>query len=308
FMNTEISDNRIDLFDAIITLSVLIFNSIGWSDKVSSKSNIGIGFNFNSETSNKVQDIKNYIYQNKYKLNNYHEIINDVSRINIKNVHQKNLITFDDVVIDYYLSDVIKDQFKYIGEILRGTNGSEELLYMLEEGLVYDGMRYLWTQLTKPERNFTFDKIAHFEHFMSIYNRFLIYQLNHGNISYEELYSFMMNDISIERDIKEYVDTLNNTTITELYNRYIKSKNMKDYKTLIQTIDEYVNELRSNNEYHDWLHIERKPTLKSLINDVINYSKYDIEGDVTLVDFIDIYNYNLEMLDSLQILIINIPD
>src|SRR5699024_1666086 len=269
FRNSNISDTSINLYDAIIALNVLILKRVGWTDKISSKTSNGISFNFDTDVKSTLKDIKTYIYKNKYTIDNYNEILKFLSRINIKDITNENFITVDEILDEYYKSDVIKDQFTFIGEILRGVNGSDELLYYIEEDLIYDGMVYLWKQIVIPERKFEYKSVSYYKDFMQVFNKFIGHQIANGEITEDDIYNFMINKSSIMNELDVYIRMLEDDSLTNKYEIFLHTKSISNIKAVLLEMEQVINNLISENNYPEWKQLDKYQILKSFLMDIL---------------------------------------
>ena len=307
FRNSNISDTSINLYDAIIALNVLILKRVGWTDKISSKTSNGISFNFDTDVKSTLKDIKTYIYKNKYTIDNYNEILKFLSRINIKDITNENFITVDEILDEYYKSDVIKDQFTFIGEILRGVNGSDELLYYIEEDLIYDGMVYLWKQIVIPERKFEYKSVSYYKDFMQVFNKFIGHQIANGEITEDDIYNFMINESSIMNELDVYIRMLEDDSLTNKYEIFLHTKSISNIKAVLLEMEQVINNLISENNYPEWKQLDKYQILKSFLMDILSYSRYNTDS-VTINDFMSILEYNNDMRRELEEFTYNVDD
>ena len=308
FKNTNISDQSINIYDGILALNVLILKRIGWTDKLSKNhSENTLSFNFTSDIRDQIQHMKDYVFRNKRELDDYPDIINFLSSVNIKNINHRNLITVDDIISEYNRSDIIKDQFKYIAEIYQGITGSNEMLYYINKNMIYDGMNYLWNQLSDNERPFNYSSVSHYTDFLRIFNKFIGHQINNKIINSSDLFLLAKEEENMMNELNIFVENMQDDDLDEIYMKYTDNITEESFNELVDEIEYSIERRINEGNYQEWQRLESYPVLHSFIFDIMRYDKYDID-EITLEDISDIMEYNLRMKKSIEDFSLNIND
>lgn len=306
-MDSRISNRKFNVFDAIVTLNTLVINYIYWNDRIKNKSLDIYAYNFDSDITETVNEIRSYIYSRQFDKADYTYYAKELNFLNIKKFKNRNLLSFEDVLREYEIDDLAKRQFKYISEILTGVNGSEILEYYIENDLIIDGMRYLWNQVSKPEREFDLRNISYYSNFMDIFKKFLNIMVRDKRISKEDVYKVMLQDPSIDEDLKQFVKVMNLKFLDESYKNYLADKNENTIDQIISDVKKSVDYSIKNNRYSERKHLKRYPALDSYISDILSYHELDKE-EINIYDIIDIYNYNEKFRKELEDMIVSIKD
>ncbi|WRM43577.1 hypothetical protein [Staphylococcus phage LY01] len=306
--NTRISSRKFNVFDGIVTLNTLVINYIKWNDRIKNDKNMNIyAYNFNSDIKETVDDIRSYIYSRQFDKSDYIVFARELNFLNIKKFKNRNTLSYEDIINEYESSDLAQRQFKFISEMLTGENGSTQLEYYIENDLIIDGMRYLWTQISKPERNFLFKNISYYENFMKIYKKFLNVMVRDGRINREDVYKIMIEDDSIDKELKDFVKVMNVRFLNESYKRYKDNKNGETIENIVNAIRKSIDYSIKNNQYTSKKQISRYPALKSYISDILVYDDSD-KDLINIYDIIDMYKHNEKFRKELEELIYNADD
>ncbi|WPH64118.1 hypothetical protein [Staphylococcus phage vB_StaM_PB50] len=306
--NSRISSRKFNVFDGIVTLNTLVINYIKWNDRIKNDKNMNIyGYNFNADIKDTVDDIRSYIYSRQFDKSDYTDFARELNFLNIKKFKNRNTLSYEDIVKEYEMSDLAQRQFKFISEIMTGINGSTQLEYYIENDLIIDGMRYLWTQISKPEREFDFKNISYYKNFMEIYKKFLNVMIRDGRINKEDVYLIMIEDNSIDKDIDEFVKVMNVKFLDKSYQDYKQNKNEENIDNLVTSIRRSIDYSIKNKLYTPKKKITRYPALNSYISDILAYSDSD-KDLINIYDIIEMYKYNEEFRKELEELIYNSND
>ncbi|QQO92451.1 hypothetical protein CPT_Machias_057 [Staphylococcus phage Machias] len=306
--NSRISSRKFNVFDGIVTLNTLVINYIKWNDRIKNDKNMNIyGYNFNADIKDTVDDIRSYIYSRQFDKSDYTDFARELNFLNIKKFKNRNTLSYEDIVKEYEMSDLAQRQFKFISEIMTGINGSTQLEYYIENDLIIDGMRYLWTQISKPEREFDFKNISYYKNFMEIYKKFLNVMIHDGRINKEDVYLIMIEDNSIDKDIDEFVKVMNVKFLDKSYQDYKQNKNEENIDNLVTSIRRSIDYSIKNKLYTPKKQITRYPALNSYISDILAYSDSD-KDLINIYDIIEMYKYNEEFRKELEELIYNSND
>lgn len=307
-MNSRISKSRIDVFDAIITLNTLLINYIKWNDRIKNNKNMDIyGYNFESNIKPIVDDIRSYIYSRQFDKSDYTVYAKMLNYLNIKKFKNRNTLDYQDVINEYESSDLAKRQFKFISEILTGVNGSTQLEYYIENDLIIDGMRYLWTQVTKKERKFSFKNISYYTHFMDVYTKFINVMIRDGRINENDVYSIMIEDEEIQKELDKFVYNMNMKVLNDKYKEYMDNKTPDNINSLVSTIRKSIEVSIKNNKYDYTKQIKRYPSLNSYISDILTYEDLN-EDYINVSEIMSMYKHNEDFRKQLEDLIINSKD
>lgn len=306
-MNSRISNHKFNVFDGIITLNTLVINYIKWNDNIKNKKLEIYGYNFESDIRETIDDIRNYIYKNQFKNDDFIEYARIIETFNIKKFKNRNLISYEDVLREYKISNLAQRQFTFISEILKSVNGSTQLDFYIENDLIIDGMRYLWSQVSNPKRKFNLKNISYYENFMKIFKKFLNVMIREKRITRDQVYEIMLKDESIEEDLKQFVTNMNVKFLDDSYNDYLKNKNSKNIDNLITNIKRSIDYSLQNNLYTSKKQIKRYPALNSYISDVLSYDEID-KDKINIYDIISMFRYNEEFRQELENMIFEVKD
>ncbi|QPI17046.1 hypothetical protein [Staphylococcus phage vB_StaM_SA1] len=306
--NSRISSRKFNVFDGIVTLNTLVINYIKWNDRIKNDKNMNIyGYNFNSDIKETIDDIRSYIYSRQFDKNDYTDFARELNFLNIKKFKNRNTLSYEDIINEYNMSDLAQRQFKFISEMLTGENGSTQLEYYIENDLIIDGMRYLWTQITKPERKFNFKNISYYTHFMKIYKKFLNVMVRDNRIDRNDVYQLMIEDDSIDTEIHDFVKVMNVRFLDEAYESYKNNRNGENIEKLILAVRKSIDYSIKNNQYSYKKQISRYPALESYASDILTYDDSD-KDLINIYDIIDMYKYNEKFRKELEEMIYNSND
>lgn len=238
FLNKEVSPAPIDLFQAMVALTSLVFKRIKRTDKFHRVNFIkGIyGYKLTNASLAIMKDAREYLYQNKYKFtkSRWTDLMTFFTAFKLEgyDLQGGNHVSWDDIYWEYKTNVTYYNQLSYVGELIGDLNKSDKINRYLKDNMLYDALELMSNTLMDPSRNVPLSVISGYPDARAILKKFWRFQLQAGYVKrsdrmytymatsekfYEELYDLhtKTDDYTFKRILKNFRNATHNVRTKE---------------------------------------------------------------------------------------------
>lgn len=310
FSNKNISDKPVNIFNAVVALYVLILKKMNWTDTIHRVNKVKSVYGYN--TDNDVHDIllkaRIWLIQNRhmYTDREYISLMNFSSTFNIKGFNLPAKCDFEHVLELYNSNFVYSSQAKIIAEKVQSLINSDKMIVHLENDNLYDALEFLSNTVLDSGRNLELSFLNKFKDFQKVLALFIELEVNTGYIDEDRIYSFLINNISLQQELISYIASINDINLNNVLKKYISNSSIDNIKLLINSLDKTIRTLFEKGEYTDDNQLDRYENLSVFLNSFLSYRDSLNKTKFTLEDFTGIFLYNENNRKKLEDYILNL--
>lgn len=324
FHNRNISPKQIPIFDAITGLQSLILSSHKLVDTINKNPSQVVniyGYNDirnNNDIKDLLEEIQTLLIQKEYSLEykrQFNELYKYFQTFNLKNFQDPLDFTDLNIIYNYY-NDYSELKQELEGGLGRYSNNEAFIEFMADStNDLIDKLEFLRVYLIKGQ--YSLEDLYNYQGICKLFSKYLVIEGFRNPSTRLEIVEIFNNNKTLWKEMKDFVETINNSTIQEDFHN-------NDFFAVIENIIKFITARRK--EIKEKFNLATEEQLHNILIadklDIIYYKNLNAFYNVfyqpfkeiredkkySIDNFVDIFLKNEDLRNQLQQFIIDIDD
>ena len=311
FINRTISEESINIFDAIVCLMVLMYNKLEWKDTIHrvnfSKGIYAYNLDIDQESiQESVKSVRSYLYYNRelFESHDWDDIMSFFVGFKLHDFDYGGQIALDDIMSKYNESLVYENQLLFLSDYIYSITKNKTLEGLITDSRTYDSLEYVTNILTDSNSNIDMSLIYKYHDLSELLSLFVRYQHSLGYMDTNKLVLLMNNNLTLKGEISRFAYSVSSPSLTRVMNSYFAEPITANGEQLLSEIDAVVVELLSDSKYTGSSRIEYYPNLYVYLNVILSYKRDSSTSKMfSIEEFMSMFNHNESLRLKLENLI-----
>lgn len=308
FRNSLISKSKINIYNAIIALTILVFKRMNWSDEIHRKLEIGEVYQYNSKENltEKINEVRKNLYWNKkkYTESKWNELMDLMNEFKVKDFENFSDIDLKEVVDKFKSSSVYSRQALFVSDYAK----DDVIPSKLEDERYYDVMEYITNSVLNNKTEIKLKSLYKYTYLQDVLTDFTQYSINAGYFDKNKIYNCLINNEDLLNDVKELVSYSSSGILKKALSNFENNKTVSNSERLFIILEEFLESAISNDQYKGKLQVELYTSLNPFMNIFISNIRDKKDKIFSIRDFVETFYYNEDLRERIQNAINETPD
>ena len=221
FRNSVVSKGKIDIFNTLIALTVLVMKRMNWDDTIHRKLVLPRVYQYNSENlAVIVKKARDNLYwsRKRYKPSVWKEMMDLLNEFKVKTHQNFEDPDLKEVLDMFSSSSVYSRQLTFTAE----KANDDVIPLKLREERYYDALEYTTRSLLRNKDGLSLDKLHEYVDLQEVLSKFVDYELSAGNMSKEDFLLSFKNNEFLQDELRRLIKVIDQGTLNRAYAAYLK--------------------------------------------------------------------------------------
>lgn len=313
FVDRDISDAPINVFDAVVALIVLVYNREKMNKKIVHPTNNTnkrvFGFNYDNNVNDVLDKTRQYAdwfrthapeFENSTQ---YQELRDIIDRFYLEDFNKDNSpLEFENIVLRYNSNSMYSIELRGIGQTIAQRNGSTKLYDLALRGEIYEAYDYLTKELLDNSRKLVPSDFISYTSTIDIWRTFVAYQVARGKMEVDFPLKRIVNgeEETVLQELRKFTEYISDPVLSRKLENYEKDPTLYNIKTTFSEISSAISRAINKGKISGISSniLMSYPDLYMYSSVFVNYDTYD-KDTFSMQDIASIYQYNMGIRDDL---------